>query len=145
MTSSRILQPVLTAAVVAVVSAAVLITLVNGVLAIGGGIELLAGVLLVAAIITAVALSFVFRRWGSPRLVAVLLTLVVLGVYMALLLTGTQRPSIIGFGPVVTIAAVALAAGAASAITLPRGWRVLGAVGVLGLLWLALTPVLVAL
>jgi len=45
----------------------------------------------------------------------------------------------------VMIVAVSLAAGAASAFLLGGRWRLLGFAGVIGLLWLAITPVLVAL
>lgn len=141
------LQPLLVAALVCLVSGVVLVVLVRGVLAVGVGIELLAIALLVATALLAVGLGLLFRVVGarSHWLAASVLAVSVLGVYVALLVTGTQRVSILTLGPELEIVIVSLAAGAASAILLPGRWRVLGLVGILGLVALALTPVLVAL
>lgn len=142
---ARILHPLSVTVVVAVVSLAALVALVQGVLATGGGIPLLAVVLGAAATTLVVLLGLLFRRLGgrSRWLVATVIALADLGVYLALFVTGTQRPSIVSLGPEIVIAAVAIATGAASAILLPGWWRAVGAVGVLCLGWLALTPVLV--
>lgn len=143
----RTLQPVFVALLVAGVSALALVALIQLVLATGGGLVLSGVVLLVATAVLVVVLGLLFRRadgrshWSA----AILLALVALAVYVALFVTGTQRFSIVALGPVVSIVAVALAAGAASTVTRSGGWRVLGVVGVLGLVWLVLTPVLVAL
>ena len=149
-TVARILQPVLVAALVAVVSAITVATLIRGVFVTGGSIGLVLLVLLVlpaATAVLALGLGFLFRWLGtrSHWAAAIVLAIVVLGVYVALLFTGTQRPSIVTLGVEVMIVAVSLAAGAASAFLLGGRWRLLGFAGVIGLLWLAITPVLVAL
>jgi hypothetical protein len=143
--TARILRPVLVAALVALISVMTLVALVQGVLATGGSIALLAIVLVVATVSLVVLLGLLFRRLeGRPRwLAATVIALADLGVYLALFVTGTTSPSVVSSGPELAIAAVALATGAASAVTLPGGWRALGVVGLLALAWLALTPVLV--
>jgi len=144
---ARILQPVLVAALVAVVSAITVAALIRGVFVTGGSIGLVLLVLPAATAVLALGLGFLFRWLGtrSHWAAAIVLAIVVLGVYVALLFTGTQRPSIVTLGLEVMIVAVSLAAGAASAFLLGGRWRLLGFVGVIGLLWLAITPVLVAL
>ena len=146
-TVARILQPVLVAALVAVVSAITVAALIRGVFVTGGSIGLVLLVLPAATAVLALGLGFLFRWLGtrSHWAAAIVLAIVVLGVYVALLFTGTQRPSIVTLGLEVMIVAVSLAAGAASAFLLGGRWRLLGFAGVIGLLWLAITPVLVAL
>lgn len=146
-TVARILQPVLVAALVAVVSAITVAALIRGVFVTGGSIGLVLLVLPAATAVLALGLGFLFRWLGtrSHWAAAIVLAIVVLGVYVALLFTGTQRPSIVTLGLEVMIVAVSLAAGAASALLLGGRWRLLGFAGVIGLLWLAITPVLVAL
>jgi len=141
---ARILRPLFVAVLVAVVSVAALVALVQGVLATGGGIPLIAGVLAVAATTLVVLLGLLFRRLGGrPRwIAATAIALADLGVYLALFVTGTQRFSIVSLGPELVIAVVALATGAASAILLAGWWRAVGVAGVLCLGWLALTPAL---
>ena len=146
-TVARILQPVLVAALVAVVGAITVAALIRGVFVTGGSIGLVLLVLPAATAVLALGLGFLFRWLGtrSHWAAAIVLAIVVLGVYVALLFTGTQRPSIVTLGLEVMIVAVSLAAGAASALLLGGRWRLLGFAGVIGLLWLAITPVLVAL
>ena len=81
-------------------------------------------------------------RSGWPTATAI--TAAVAIVYFGLSITGTQNPSIVSLRPEVAVAAVSLASGAVSTIAFSGWWRVLGIVGGLCLLWLALTPVIVA-
>ena len=143
----RFVQPVAVALVVAATSGLALRVLVAGVLTSGGGVLLIAGVLGTATLFLAAALGLLLR-WsgvGLPWRAGLVLALVDLGVYLALLVTGTERFSIVMLRPELSIAAVALATGAASLILVRGRLWMLGIAGVLGLAWLALTPVLVAL
>ena len=128
------------------VSAVALFVLIRAVLATGVGISILATVLGGAAITLALLLRLMFRRLrtrsGWPTAVAI--TAAVAIVYFGLSITGTQKPSIVSLRPEVAVAAVSLASGAVSTIAFSGWWRVLGIVGGLCLLWLALTPVIVA-
>ena len=143
---AHVLQPILVAALVALVSSGTVFALIAGVFATGGG-PLVFLLFPVAAAVLAVGLALVFR-WlgvGSPWRAAIVTAVVVLVVYGALLFTGTQRPSIVSLGIEPMVAVVSVATGAASAILLRGGWRVLGVVGLLALVALTLTPVYVAL
>jgi len=140
-------QPILVALVVAATSGLALLVLVTGVLTSGGGFLLIAGVLGVATLVLAAALGLLLRSSGvgSPWSIGLVLAVVDLGVFLALLVTGTQRFSIVMLRPELSIAAVALTTGAASLIVVRGPWRIVGIAGVVCLAWLALTPVLVAL
>jgi len=144
---ARALQAAGVAFLTAAVSAAALIALVQGVLVTGGGVGMLAAVVGGAAIVPVLLLRLLFRRIrsrsGWPTAIVVALACVV--VYVALFVTGSQSTSIVSFRPEAAIGAVALAAGAASTIMLGGWWRVLGIVGGMCLLWLALTPMFVTL
>lgn len=141
--TARILHPVGVALVVAIVSTATLVALVTLVLATGGGIPILAGVLGGAAIALVLLLRLLFRVLRTPSgwPAAIVITLADIAVYLALFVTGTAAPSIVSLGPEVFITAVAFASGAASTIGQSGWWRVLGIIGVIALLWLAFTPV----
>lgn len=146
-TTARFLLPVLVAVLVASASTAALATLIQGALVTGGGMAVLVVVFSAATAVLAVALGVVFRLFGcrSCWTAGTVIALVDLVVYMALFLAGTQGVSNLLLRPDVAIVTVALASGAASAVAFRGRWRVLGVAGVLGLFWLALTPVLVAL
>lgn len=145
---AQVAQPIGVALLVAVVSLLALFVLIRGVLATGGGILVLLIVVSASAVVLAVGLRLLFRQLGRrsawPRAIA--LTVADLVVYVALLITGTQSPSIVSLGPEAVIASVALATGSASTIVL-RGWywRMVGVAGVIVLLWLFATPALVVL
>ena len=128
------------------VSAVALFVLIRTVLATGVGIPILATVLEGAAITLAQLLRPKFRglrtRSGWPTATA--LTTAVAIVYFGLSTMGTQNPSIVSLCPEVAVAAASLASGAVSTIAFSGWWPVLGIVGGLCLLWLALTPVIVA-
>jgi hypothetical protein len=145
---AHVTQPIGVALLVAVISLVALFVLIRGVLATGGDIPVLLIVVSASAVVFAVGLRLLFRQLGrrSTWPMAISLTVVDLVVYVALLLTGTQSPSIVSLGPETVIASVALATGSASTIVLRRWyWRMVGVAGVIGLLWLFATPVLVVL
>lgn len=146
-TVARTLQAVGVTLLTAAVSVSALVVLVQGVLATGGGIVMLAAVVAGAAVIFVLLLRLLFGRIGSRSgwPTATVVALACVAVYVALFVTGTGRTSIVSFRPEATIAAVALSSGAASTMMLGGWWRVLGIIGGLCLLWLALTPVLVTL
>jgi hypothetical protein len=145
---AQVAQPIGVALLVAVVSLLALFVLIRGVLATGGGIPVLLIVVSASAVVLAVGLRLLFRQLGrrSAWPMAIALTVADLVVYVALLITGTQSPSIVSLGPEAVIASVALATGSASTIVL-RGWywRMVGVAGVIVLLWLFATPALVVL
>jgi len=145
--TGRALQPLFVAVVIAIVSYLTVTNLARVVLLTGGSPLIIVIALPAAAAVLAIALGFGLRwlRARSPWLTATVLTLVALGVYIALIFTGTQRFSIVMLRPELQITAVALATGAALAIIFPGWWRALGIAGVVALISLALTPVLVAL
>jgi hypothetical protein len=144
--SAPFLQPLGVTVLMGIVSTVTLVTLVRGVLATGGGIPMLAAVLGGAAGVLVLLLRIVFRRVGTrsgwPTAIAV--TLAGIAVYLALFVTGTDAPSLVSLRPEVAIAAVSVASGAASALTMGGWWRALGIVGGVGLVGLALTPVFAA-
>ena len=145
---AHVTQPIGVALLVAVVSLLALFVLIRGVLATGGDIPVLLIVVSASAVVLAVGLRLLFRQLGrrSTWPMAIALTVADLVVYVALLLTGTQSPSIVSLGPEAVIASVALATGSASTIVLRRWyWRMVGVAGGIGLLWLFATPVLVVL
>jgi len=144
---ATVLQPIGVTVLVATVSLAALFALIEGVLATGGGIPALVAVLVVSAGALAVLLRLLFARLGSrsgwPTAVVIATADVI--VYAAVLVTGTQAPSIASLRPEAAILCVALASGAAASLMLGGWWRVLGVCGMVGLLWIALTPLLVTL
>jgi len=139
----RGIQPLLVAVLVALASSLGLVLVVQSVL-LGTGMIGPAVVIVVAAAALAVALALLLHRLRArrSRLGAGVLTTAVLVTYLAIALAGTQSSSVAMLRPEIVIILVSLATGAASALLLGGWWRVLGAVGVAGLIALALAPAL---
>lgn len=143
--ASRGLQPVAIAFLVALLSYLGLLGVVRGVFTSIPAAPLVA--VFVAAALLVVALAAVFRVFqGRPRvLVAIVIALGVLAMYSALAVTGTQRASVASLRPELVIVIVSLITGAATSVTAPGRWRLLGVAGLVGVAALLLTPLYVSL